>query len=421
MFQLQLTYKFSLKQKQNLQLLLPMLEEKLYETKLTGYELSLIDQHQRMLWKEDQEPELKMVLPGKYQVHLIFYSTDESLLKKWKKTTLTLQQTLSKPVPLRTYSTYLAALHNEMELKEQTLKTDEKIHLHIQAELSNKLKETLQLGDSLTGELSLKLRSKSSSHLSQKIEVRYLYQGQSQEPDSQAKPVITAETKLKELQLMIIKETSDQRLFLKRLHEHTFTSQQEKLTTKLYWLDEPIRRKEHLPQIVSTANKLLKTIDQKSLLLYFGKRPVEGTKHQKMVAEKTLLIDTLYRKGRALGYMELPDVLMKQKIKNPTAHNRQFLENYEQLKNWGDMSEPEYFLLQVRHFRRQQKYAEALAVLQNQIFQEPAEFWHYKKQRDLFHDSGWKNLSEEATEQLYLRFPKESEQFSDSLKLPEQP
>ena len=70
------------------------------------------------------------------------------------------------------------------------------------------------------------------------------------------------------------------------------------------------------------------------------------------------LVDALYRKGRAIAYMDLPPVPgappmeIPKKPKKRAARDKLFEANYAQLRQWVDLDQPKYALLKVRRERR---------------------------------------------------------------------
>ncbi|MEO1973190.1 MAG: hypothetical protein ABGX07_16645, partial [Pirellulaceae bacterium] len=121
------------------------------------------------------------------------------------------------------------------------------------------------------------------------------------------------------------------------------------------------------------------------------------------------LIDTLYRKGRALAYMELPEVIAKRPIADLEEHEKRFEANYTLLSQWVDPTEKDHFLLAVRRHRRKGELGAALVLLQKQMKLTPANYWHYKKQRDMMVELGWSQLAKRATSNLMVRFPEKTD------------
>jgi hypothetical protein len=183
---------------------------------------------------------------------------------------------------------------------------------------------------------------------------------------------------------------------------------------RLAFLDHESRRKEQLSDVVAAADEILKRIDPVGLRNYFAskaqpKTGEERTQHQDFSLQRDLLIDTLYRKGRALGYMELPDVVAKHPIADPEKHDKAFEDNFAELRKWVNTSDEEYYLLEVRRERRKGNFAKALAVLGSHLDENGPQERLYKKRRDLYESLGWEHLAEPESIWLRLRFPQQFE------------
>ncbi len=94
-------------------------------------------------------------------------------------------------------------------------------------------------------------------------------------------------------------------------------------------------------------------------------------------------VDALYRQGRALGYMELPDVVKEHPILDQQRLDQQFAATFDALDQLVDMNAPEFVLLNVRRLRRAGYPGLAYAALQQYLAQKPDASWFAKKQRDL--------------------------------------
>jgi hypothetical protein len=130
-----------------------------------------------------------------------------------------------------------------------------------------------------------------------------------------------------------------------------------------------------------------------------------------MDEQRAILVDTLYRKGRALGYMELPDVVEKHPIEDQTALDAAFEANFAELAKWVDTTAADYFLLHDRRERRQERYGKALELLNRHIPNSEPDYWHFKKRRDIYGELGWKHLQAWEASWLVRRFPKAYEPF----------
>jgi hypothetical protein len=190
----------------------------------------------------------------------------------------------------------------------------------------------------------------------------------------------------------------------------------EVLTARLHRLDDVAHRKERLPEVVEAADAVIAQIDTEALARQFGTSidPADkkaAAKRRRMEAQKKILVDTLYRKGRALGYMELPEVIDKHPIEDPQAHDKAFEENFTELQKWVDTTAEDYFLLHLRRDRRKGRYGQALELLNRHIPRSAPNYWHYKKRRDLYEKLGWPHLHAWEAARLLRRFPKEYAPF----------
>lgn len=166
--------------------------------------------------------------------------------------------------------------------------------------------------------------------------------------------------------------------------------------TKLKNLDTEAQREERLAEIVAAADTVLATIDKTALAQQLGQRasdddPDSRTAREKAEALRDLLADTLYRKGRALGYMELPEVLEKHPIADPAAHDRAFQENFSELARWADTTQRKYVLLTIRHHRRREHWGAALELLNKYLREGAPDERFYEKRQQVIEQLGWEH------------------------------
>ena len=176
------------------------------------------------------------------------------------------------------------------------------------------------------------------------------------------------------------------------------------LVTRLERLDHVDHRKKRLGDVVAAADAVIATVDTNKLAATLGRRGGRS-------ADKGVLVDALYRKGRALAYMELPEVIAAHPIANKAAHAKAFDSNFKELGRWVDTTEKTYVLLHIRHERRRGRPAMALKWLTKYYPGTPANFWYVKKRRDLYEKLGWSHCHEYERRWLLVRFPKVYEAF----------
>lgn len=162
----------------------------------------------------------------------------------------------------------------------------------------------------------------------------------------------------------------------------------------LQWLDQLQFRKQYPDEIAAAALYLLGLIEQLE-------PQTEETKRAKAFC--------LYRRGRALAYRELPEVVAKSPIEEPEQHAGQLLGAYEQLTSLLGRQRPEFILLDIRMLRRDKWYGQALALLEEHAESIPAR-WFLKKRRDLLQELGWDAAYSEAASIYAREFPQEAAQ-----------
>jgi hypothetical protein len=167
-------------------------------------------------------------------------------------------------------------------------------------------------------------------------------------------------------------------------------------------------RKDRLDEIVAAADALLATIDQPALRERLADRALgtqAGNENRELVDwQKAAVIDALYRKGRALGYRELPEVVAERPIEDPAALDKAFRDNLAELGRWTDLEADDVYLLKLRDLRRDQKFGAAAKLLQEQATEE-AGFWPSWKRFAIYDALGWTAEREMVRSDLLQRFP----------------
>ncbi len=175
-------------------------------------------------------------------------------------------------------------------------------------------------------------------------------------------------------QLSMLKWPADQELLealqADILREHP-DARRQVLVARLKMLDDD-DREEWLPEIIAATDEILETIDQSALAacLAFNVDSDDPEAQRRRTEDEELkatLVDVLYRKGRALGYMELPEVVEKHPIADPEAHDKKFVEVFRDLARWVDTTEKDYVLLHIRRDRRQERVRDGPQAAQHVV------------------------------------------------------
>ncbi len=173
-------------------------------------------------------------------------------------------------------------------------------------------------------------------------------------------------------------------------------------------------RKQHLPAVVAAANKVIKHIKAGKLAAHYGVNldqddPQAVQQRKEFDKQKNILTDALYRKARAIAYMDLPQDKDKTDIpKQPKKREKRdklFEKTVRKLKKWVDITDSKYALLYVRRERRQGRPAKGLLELQKLVKESPTKKLLYKKRIDIYQELGWEHWRAYEAQWKIIRFP----------------
>lgn len=126
------------------------------------------------------------------------------------------------------------------------------------------------------------------------------------------------------------------------------------------------------------------------------------------------MVDALYRKGRALAWMELPDERLlsddgtsvtAEPPFDPETIDELFEATYQQISEWVDPTMEGYVLLAVRREWRQGRLGEALRLLQGKIKASNTDASLQRKRIELLEALGWTTWAEYERQWQLIRFP----------------
>jgi len=349
-------------------------------------------------------------------------------LEQLKDMPLLLDQKLKTPIELKAYPDPDEVLNGGQPLKARTLRRGERAAIYFA--LPRELPKSSRAGDRLAGRIKF---GKSESSLA----------GAQQKPGafplSVTVPPSPKEDDSKEASSSEEDQTPSlqERLWAAKLeHLAELRHKKEKkqfnnlardllkekpdnvdvLRERLRYLDDS-DRKPHLPEIVELTDKILATINTKRLSRHFGVRheaedESPGKAHEEMQSQKELLADTLYRKARALAYMDLPAKYSPPDSKPARKFPKTFEERdtlfertYSELSKWVDPKDAKYILLYLRRERRNDRPATALKALNEHVKNSPPKKLLHKKRADIFDELGWIHWRDYERKWMLIRFP----------------
>ncbi len=422
LYELEATYKFEQAKSGRVTLRFPQTDDLLYDSPIISHLWNLHDSGGQLVATDDVYPESIEIKKGAHTLTVKFYDADPDRLEDLSTTPLVIERKLSSAVSLKVYPSRTAAAAERGTVSTTRLDSGESKALFVAAPTLNAIPGGVQPGDRLLGTIHYGEESTSSlagrrpngwpmtclipttSESSSKTKSTTL----SDQPTNLAAAMQAAEIAYLESLSAPKQDQEFETLAAKLLDSHE--DKLPILLARLHRLDNEKRRKDHLPKVVDAADAVLAEIDTEAMQKHFGQRINEDDsqavkERKKFEKLRDTLTDTLYRKGRAIGYQELPDVLEKHPVKDPEALDAAFEANFKELARWVDTTEKKWDLLHIRWLRRNEQFGKALEILNRDLKDSAPDYWRLKKQRDIYEDLGWQHAANHATRWLAIRFP----------------
>jgi tripeptidyl-peptidase-2 len=428
-YELLLTYEFELEKPARVTLRFPHTDELLYDSPFGGRLWMLFDAQKRRLEVGGVTSSSISLEKGKYTVLMPHVHEDPALLQSLRKSVMYVEQPLSKFIPLRVFASRAAAAAGRREVTERTLLAGEQIGLYVRAPTPEELPSELKPGEWLLGTATFdRTDAPRAAEPSRAERYRILWGGLPVERDVAAKPKAAAPAGRKTVGRLVddVRDFEVEQLeqlvtgpddgpfdeFAARLRER-YSDHLPIRAAVLHRLDGSEQRMELLGQIVKTADELLQQIDQDELARRLGVKaaPDDARDDTKAAELRDLLVDALYHKGLALADQELPEVLKQHPLDDPRAHGEAIEENFRQFQKWAVASEGKHALLAARYEWRQERYGQALSLLDKALAALPPDSRRSELRVQLYRLLGWNHLADAERKWIVLRFPKTYEPF----------
>lgn len=187
------------------------------------------------------------------------------------------------------------------------------------------------------------------------------------------------------------------------------------LVEQLKRLDSEAGRKKNLEKITAAADTIIAQIDTGALASHYGVKlkpddDEANAKRAKLDKKLNTMTDALYRKGRALAYLDTQlregenagTDKTKAKVK---ALDGQFEANFAELQKWAETTDDKFVLLHIRRENRHDRLATALKLLNEKIKRSPHDKKLHKKRIRLLGELGWDEWQAYETQWQIRRFP----------------
>jgi len=394
-----LHYAFKLTNNTRAKLRFPISDPLLYSSAWTGHVVTLRNVHGEVIFVDDIDPDWHTLKRGDYTATVEVRHAENQVLQRLSKATLHLEQTLPTPINLQVFQG-LPQVQAKRPTGSTTARSGEQMRFWVAPPASH---VTLDQGEVLLGEVKL-ADDRTEPHPAMQITyANPMGKGTGSEPAKKSYDARLRAAKIEHLKSLPADHQMEFDSLWNELHEAE-KGNLELLQLRLHFLDDTTTLKEQLPEIVAAADQVIASINTKKLARHRGRR-TSGKEKTDADRNFAALTDALYRKGRALGYMELNDVLAKHPIENRKAHHKAFEKNFAELGRWVDTKSPEFVLLHIRRERRLGHLETALGLLNQQVARDPSEYWYRKKRRDVLNGLGWHHLAERENATLRRSFP----------------
>lgn len=416
-YELVLQYEFNLPSKATIHPVPALSTEEAFEYLFESTLWQIFDANKQLVASGIDDDTASLV-KGDYVLRWHARHDDPAALDKLKDQVLWMDQPLEKPISIKTFSDPQTALFGGGGFGTRLLEKGDSAEVILFMPQSSELPKEVSPGDWLLGNLAF------SKEQGNEVRIRGRFTGELPlqykivtPPKDKPDPSNTANGK--EEDLPPLKET----LRDARIDRLTALRQKKKwdaysdLSEKLLkqWPDHlPLRveilkryddhdRKEHLDQVIETANAVLERIDTEALAQNLGKQIPDNDKEAKKERDKweekkKVLIDTLYRKGRAIAYR---DARNETDTEDPDS---EFESNFKELQKWADTTSKDHFLLHVRWHRRWDRYGSALALLNKHIEESPTDKQLIDKRIKMFDKLGLEHWKEWEKQWNRIRF-----------------
>lgn len=406
-----LTYKFSQASRGDVTLHCPELEGFLYDAPVDHFLMTLSNADGRKLFSEDIYAEgggpadFPYALDaGEYTVELELRHLEADALDRWSDVTIAVDQNLSSPIRIPHYSGGVAAAGTPMPMLASTMLPGDETTLWFRFPDGASVPGGLGPGDMLIGSLHLTDEAPETPHGGDTFALTYTIpaKGNVSGAGNSGAAGDYEQAYLDFLleQIAARKWQTDRETIDKLSEEYRAKKPDDRklAVARLHVIDND-DNEDHLPDVVAAADAVIAMIDPQQLQSHLGIRHDPQTDedkktHEMRTKEKEDLIDALYRKGRALAHMELPEIVAEHPIADQAAHDQAFDETFRELQKWVDTTDAKYALLHLRRNWRLGDYGKALKMLNEKFSGTASRQMHDEKRLELFELLEWPEWQE---------------------------
>ncbi|KAG4118359.1 hypothetical protein ERO13_D11G009700v2 [Gossypium hirsutum] len=439
---LTLTYHFKLEDGAEVKPHIPLLNNRIYDTKFESQFYMISDTNKRVYAMGDCYPASSQLPKGEYSLRLYLRHDNVQYLEKMKQLVLFLERNLEEKdiIPLNFFSEPDGPVMGNGTFKYSILVPGIKESFYLSPPNKDKLPKCSSQGSVLLGAISHgNLSYAGEGKNPQKNPVSYQISyvvPPSKIDEDKGKGSSSASTKpmaerlqeeVREAKIKVfgsLKQDSDEdRSEWKKLAQ-SLKSEYPKYTPLLVKILESLLSRSNIgdkihyyEKIISAADEVIDSIDADELAKLFSLKAdpedEDSEKNKKkMETTRDRLAEALYQKGLALAEIESikgekPSALAASEAVSSDLRSDLFEENFKELTKWVDVKSSKYGTLYVLRERRFGRLGTALKVLNDMIQDdgEPPKKKFYEMKLSLLDEIGWNHLSTYERQWMHVRFP----------------
>lgn len=391
----------------------PITDGLLYDSPVSHHVWTLYDPAGRLVGTDDIWPTAVSIRPGVHKLVVTLRHVDSHMLESLKSSAVVVVRQLPSSMSVTFHNDYASAVFRKSAVRSLRLNHHESMALFVRAPSDRSVPGWVEAGDILRGTVTYGAKNSQATSNGQRpagYPIEYVVTTH-RKSSSSSKPVaLSAIDELKNFKQDGKRSDFDKK-FDAQLKDAKGSGRLKVLQAKLHWLDHESHRKQHLADVVSAADAVIADVDVDAIVANTG-LGTTAAQNSKVKASHAALVDALYRKARAIGYMELSDVVAKHPIADKAAHDKAFEAAYKELDRWVDTKASQYGLVTVRRDRRKGRFGSALGQLERMVKTSADNYWHAKKRRDMYREAGWSHLYERESRWLAIRYPQKADTTS---------
>ncbi|XVF50835.1 hypothetical protein PTKIN_Ptkin04bG0135800 [Pterospermum kingtungense] len=449
---LTLTYNFKLEDGAEVKPHIPLLNNRIYDTKFESQFYMISDTNKRVYVMGDCYPDNSKLPKGEYTLQLYLRHDNVQYLEKMKQLVLFLERNLEEKdvVRLNFFSEPDGPVMGNGSFKNSVLVPGRKESFYLSPPNKDKLPKSSSQGSVLLGAISLgKLSYAEEGKNPQKnplsYQITYLVPPNKTDEDKGKgslsacdKPIAERiEEEVRDAKIKVfggLKQDTDEDCSEWKKLAQSLKSEYPKYTPLLAKILESLLSRSfigdkfhHHEEVIDAADEVIESIDRDELAKFFSLKSdpededAEKNK-KKMETTRDQLAEALYQKGLALAEIES---LKGEKASafaagEATKDSDQtgvsavgsdipsdlFEQNFKELMKWVDLKSSKYGTLSVLRERRCGRLGTALKVLNDMIEDgEPPKKKLYELKVSLLDEIGWRHLSTYESQWMHVRFP----------------